>query len=369
MFEGSTDTQIEPSGVRRARWRHGRPVRLALITWPVAGLLGATVATAACLFGECKGHAQPQPKETLFGYGGTIRSLAFRPDGGVLSSIGLDGSFLLWNLEGRPRPAFPPTGPDLVRSAAFSPDGKVLAVANGSTTVTLAELGVHPSRSLQDESAGSAGAACVAFAPDGATLAVGQQDGKITLWDVATGRHQSTLCGHSDFVASLSFAPDGRALASSGGDRVLRIWDMPSGRERLSIQSPMTTFVALSFSPDGRLLALSDQVSPVVRLWDVTAGRERARLRGASSAVLTAAISPDSATLAAADFKGFVTFWDLDTLTIRPKRLRHAGVHALAFAPDGRTLATGGFDGAIYLWEFPFSAPTERFAPAIAANR
>ena len=88
----------------------------------------------------------------------------------------------------------------------------------------------------------------------------------------------------------------------------------------------------------------------------MTTGVEHAALCDPSGTVVTAAISPDGTTLAAADFKGLVTFWDLATLKIRPKRLRHAGVYALAFAPDGRALATGGFDGAIHLWDFPISS-------------
>jgi len=48
-----------------------------------------------------------------------------------------------------------------------------------------------------------------------------------------------------------------------------------------------------------------------------------------------------------------VTFWDIATFKIRPTRLRHAGVYALAFAPDNSAVATGGFDGTINLWAFP----------------
>ena len=51
--------------------------------------------------------------------------------------------------------------------------------------------------------------------------------------------------------------------------------------------------------------------------------------------------------------QGFVTFWDVASRAIGPKRLKHNGVHTVAFAPDGRALATGGFDGSIEIWDFP----------------
>ena len=198
---------------------------------------------------------------------------------------------------------------------------------------------------------------------DGATLAVGQQDGRISLWDAATGHNRSTLDGHTAFVASFSFAPDGATLASSGGDRSVRIWDLPTGRQRAAIVSPTSTFVAMTFSPDGRLLVLGDQVSPVVWLWKTSFTAEPDVLSSPSGAVVAVAISPDGTTLAAADYEGLVTFWDLATKKVRPKRLRHAGVRSLAFAPGGRLLATGGFDGTIHLWDFPILARNRRSAP------
>jgi WD40 repeat protein len=69
--------------------------------------------------------------------------------------------------------------------------------------------------------------------------------------------------------------------------------------------------------------------------------------------VLDEAISPDGRTLAAADYRGAVHFWQLDTGRPERTRLVHPGAQTLAFAPDGRMLATGGFDGTVYLWDWP----------------
>ena len=214
----------------------------------------------------------------------------------------------------------------------FSADSRVLAVSTAKASVSLHDLVDHQSRTLNDVRASTTGAACLAFSPDGATLAVGQQDGRITLWDPGTGRNRSTLPGHTEFVASMAFAPAGATLASSGGDLATRVWDLAAGREVLAISSPKTPFVALAFSADGRLLCLGEPTSPAVRIWDVTRGVEHAILSGPTAAVVALGISPDGATLAAADYRGAVTFWDLATLQLRSRRLRHAGVRSLAFA-------------------------------------
>ena len=240
----------------------------------------------------------------------------------------------------------------LYRSAVFSPDSKVLATATATATVALHDLVNHETRTLDDTNGWTKGAACLAFSPDGATLAVGQEDGRITLWDAATRCNRSTLAGHQEFVAALAYAPDGRALATSGGEGTTRIWDLPAGQERSVITSPKTVYAALAFSRDSSLLCLGCPTSSVVRLWDLTTGVERAALEGATGGVLAVDTSPDSITLAAADNQGTITFWNLATLRVRPKRLTHAGVRALAFTPDSNALATGGFDGTIHLWTF-----------------
>ncbi len=329
----------------------GCPVRLPFVTWPTLALLSASVA--ACLLGGSDWGSASQAGQPLIGHVGTVRSIEFRPDGAMLSSVGFDGAIATWERTTRPAYSFLRRRSEHVLCADFSPDNRTLAVGSQTAAVALQDLVDQESRALEDTVAATAGASCLAFSPDGATLAVGQQDGTISLWDTATRRIRSTLDGHSEFVPSLDFSPDGFTLASSGGDHCIRIWDLPTGRERFLINGPACTLFVLGFSPDGALLLLGDRMSAVVRLWNMATATERTALSDPAGDVLTAAISPDGTVLAVAHFNGLVTFWDLATLKIRGTRLRHAGVCALAFAPDGRVLATGGFDGAIHLWDLP----------------
>ena len=307
---------------------------MVLLTWPMVALLGATVSTATCLLSDCHRFGGKLAKETLVGDVGSIKSTTFRPDGTMLSSVGLDGSFMIWDIETRPPSAFMPRGLGLVNCIAFSPDNRLLAACNVNAVVSFYDLDRDYSRPLDDAPAATLSASCLAFSPDGTTLAVGQGDGKITIWDAATGRQRSILEGHESFVVTLAFASDGATLASSGSGHRTRVWDVSTGRERWTITDRMNTYVALAFSPDGRLLAMVDQVSPVVRLWDMTSGTERASLHGPAGAVVGVAISPDGSTLAAANFQGTVNFWDLESLRLRRDQLRHPGVRSLAFAPE-----------------------------------
>jgi WD40 repeat protein len=311
------------------------------------------MAAAACMIGDSGKRAAVPAKQARVGHAGTVRSIAYRSDGTVLSSVGVDGSIAILDLCSRSGRPYVPQGIGRARSAAFSPDNRVLAFSKLTDKVVLHDLVEGATLGLDDPTGSTAGAACLAFAPDGATLAIGQQDGQISLWNAGTGSRLTTLKGHGEFVASLAFSRDGATLATSGGDHAARIWDLPARRQRFSIPSPAQTFGALAISPDGGLLALADHVSPVVRIWNLTTGHLHRALFGPSGSVVALATSSDGTTLAAADLNGVVTFWDLSTLEVRPTRLRHGGVRTLAFAPNGRSLATGGFDGTIRFWDFP----------------
>jgi len=127
----------------------------------------------------------------------------------------------------------PPGPSDLATKAmdgrAFSPDGRLLAdwaespfgprridhvyvwdVATGRAVATLA-------------AGPRAGAANAAFSPDGRTLAVASADGTVRLWDVATWKVRAEFRGHRDRVTALAFGPDGR-LFTGGLDTVVLGW-------------------------------------------------------------------------------------------------------------------------------------------------
>ena len=58
------------------------------------------------------------------------------------------------------------------------------------------------------------------------SIGEGSWGGTIKLWDVATGKEQATLKGHTDTVVYAAYSPDGKTLASGDGHDRINLWDI-----------------------------------------------------------------------------------------------------------------------------------------------
>jgi WD40 repeat protein len=179
------------------------------------------------------------------------RSIAFSPDGKTLASSGcgkiekttdlpetarcVAGEIRFWNVSTRQLLGSTITGhTDTITSVAFSPDGKKLASASGSSDRTIMLWDIATGKPIGRAFMGHiAGVKKVIFSPDGQTLASSSDASdsskayNILLWDVAT--HQAIgqpLVGHTANIQDIAFSPDGRTLVSGGWDRTLRLWDL-----------------------------------------------------------------------------------------------------------------------------------------------
>jgi WD40 repeat protein len=228
--------------------------------------------------------------------------------------------------------------------AAFSPDGKHLAVGEYNLT-----------RVLNTETGGEVAAlkhphgrvSSLAFSPDGkhlATAAAGRMgatgvwETAARVWDLRTGAQALTLRGHTAGVTGVAYSPDGAHILTNSIDRTARMWDAESGVELLAVAVPKGHDHGAAFSTDGRRIITRGGAT--VSVWDAETGP--IVLRGHTKMVTGAAFSRDGervVTVSRGGEKSAARVWDVATGTTA---LTLGGSGAGAFSPDGKRIVTGG---------------------------
>ena len=285
-------------------------------------------------------------EDTFFEDGGVVRTLAFSPDGKMLASGGYNHTINLWNAAGQLLRTL--TGHTLsVTSVAFSSDGRLLASSSvdGSIRFWNPVTGEHL-RTLTTAHAG--GVQSVVFSPDSRLLVSGGRDNMARLWDVQTGRLVRTLRGHTDWVLEVAFSRTG-LLASASRDRTIRLWNT-QGQHLRTLRGHTDFVTSVAFASTGELV--SGSRDGTVRSWNPETGSGLRVFRGHTGHVHQVAVSVNGM-LASPSADQTVRLWDLHTgQPLGTLDENMDVVRVAAFSSDGLRLASGDESGEVVLWSW-----------------
>jgi len=332
---------------------------------------------------------------------GTLVSLAVSPDSRlVAASYGMDTTARVWetstgrlrrtltgritmsevpNLEGRSHVSFSPDGKSLmviareagevrlweietgkqyltlsnlltVAGGAFSPDGKLLAVAAGLHRLQLLDLATRKIVKTEWQSNDLYNAWTVNFTEDGSTLLswmTGRDDNVgYCAFDVSTGKLKTTLRIPRGKKTRWIRSSDGLMMVNADDQNVLTLWDMLTGSTVQTIRGIEGQILGVTVSPDRRSLAVLN--GKVLNLYDIGSGALESAISGLDSAVSLAAFSPDNKLIVTNDKQG-LKVWDRTTRELK-QTLREAR-WPVRFSLDGTLVLTGSKDRNVLLWQ------------------
>ena len=114
-------------------------------------------------------------------------------------------------------------------SVRISPDNQIIAAGLYSGSIKFLNMKGEIIRSIGGHAEGPSNFFKFEFSLDGKTLVSGGRDGKIKIWDSASGRLIRTISGNLGSIRTVSLSPDGRFIVSGGEARRVQLWDAQTG--------------------------------------------------------------------------------------------------------------------------------------------
>jgi WD40 repeat protein/serine/threonine protein kinase len=266
------------------------------------------------------GGEQPKQERVLRVHTEDVQLVRFSPDGKSLVTGAERGEIALWDLSHGDLEGGIVLHSQGPRDVRFGADGQLLLAAgfgNGQTELWNVAGTASTQRTLPP---GRFGVYSAAFSPDGKLLAFGSD--KIQILDIA-GVEVKELVSLDTIGNALTFSPDGHMLACPAGHKGIILWDatQPDFPELTSLKTPPWNIFTITFTHDGQKLLAADIFGRVL-CWDIASGRQIAnpdRRPGADpilwqmpGAVRQLVVSSDDRYVASANSDGSIYILRLD---------------------------------------------------------
>jgi WD40 repeat protein len=271
--------------------------------------------------------------DALADRGKFVRMLSWAPDGRSLATLSgesnSDAQISIWDAAtGRKTPTIPAGGVNIRGAAAlaWSPDGRSVAFAGQPVKVWKLAQPAQPLVLRQPVKGGpDTEQAFLAFSADGRSLAALEcrhtegREQTMTAWDLATGKEQfrwSRPYELSYLQGPIAWSPDGKRLAWGGPKPA--VWNVASGKEEFPLSGHSSTGIDVEWTANGRrVLSRCEVYGPFTRsfelkVWDATTSQEVLMLRGPMAGW---SVAPGFGALASRPGRGSdpgdVVVWDL----------------------------------------------------------
>lgn len=229
-----------------------------------------------------------------------------------------------------------------IRAAAVRPDGKQLALA-GAKAVAL--IGVEGQRLTLDKLLPAETTLLgVAYSPNGSSIAAAGRDGTVYVWDAATQQKRHAFLTDSPAL-SIQFRPKSSELIVGHRLGRISIWNLDSGKREAAWGAHAGKVIDLSVTRDGSRL-FSCGGDELICCWDLQTRVQLRILAGHRARVSSLALSPDEKTLASGGHDRQLLIWDAETGELQLQFTAAQGdrISSLSFFRGGESLVSTGMN-------------------------
>ena len=178
------------------------------------------------------------------------------------------------------------------------------------------------------------------FSPDGALLAVASRDSTVAVVEAATGRAKAPPLKHSDWVFEVCFSPDGKHLATACRDRMARVWDWQAGKLACPSLAHSDEVCDVCYAREGRYLVTACR-DHTIRVWDAARGKPLGPKLPVRGLPFRAVVTADDAHVVVAGIMPHLLVYRLTDL-VEPGPTPAGGLRGLAEVVSGQSLHPGG---------------------------
>lgn len=294
---------------------------------------------------------------------------------------GVDSFFHSFRLLGEPQNSTPATIPDeterpidavlnkpkvlwqntynvnfsIPQQAGFSSDSKYFAMGYPEGRVVVYEVATGDV--FTEYQLNSGHVYCTVFQPGGHLLASGDGNGQIVTYDYMERKEIGIVEAHDKTLTAITFSKDGSLLISGGKDKTIKIWNPQNGSLLTTINDVVGKIQSLRITSDNKtIVAGTTTLSNGLRLFDASNGREMKKFETDNLQLLD--ISPDNRYVATANLEKNVVLYDIKKNS-RPTRLRghHRWLTDVAFSPSGKILYSSSEDRTVIAWNMLHFTP------------
>jgi|GEM_PF-1217858 len=328
------------------------------------------IPIAFALSGTKFAAAQLSPVQIQWQYDSirTVSAAVYTPDKSKIIVAGGLGVQIINATTGVPILRIPATF-NSTPAFALSPNGQTFAIGglkSGSTTGVLETYSVSTGKRIASLNPQMNIVRSVAYSKDGKTLAVGgytQVDlnttkGVLQLWNTSTNKIATTLASTETQINSVALSKDGKTLVNAGtafisgsSDRnaVVEVWNLATGTQTQSLVTTHALGQSVALAPDGKTLALGAKgingfqpTTSILELWDYTTGSKVSELSAPGGGIDSVVFSPDGTELADSGFSATAELRTASGQLVKQMATGAYENYGIAFAADGDSLLIGG---------------------------